>query len=213
MTPESRIVVFGAGAVGYYLGGKLAQAGHAVTLIGRPRLAAALAAHPLTIIEPEGTATADVKAETSTEHVPPAHLVLLTMRTYDVPGAIPLLPALLDEAGYLIAFQNGVGTDERLTTALGRERLLAGTLTTAVGMDEPGVPRPGGSGGVALAALDDRGVPADIVSLFLSTGLTANTVDDVRSLRWSKLLLNMLGAASSAVLDLDLKQVVGDPRL
>lgn len=114
----------------------------------------------------------------------------------------------------ILAMQNGVGSEEALAEALGRERVLAGTITFSVGMDEPGiVTRFGPRGGLGLATMDGSSVPEWIVQAFGETGLPTAVVDDYRSLRWSKLTLNMLGAAASAILDIDLPQLVTDPAL
>jgi 2-dehydropantoate 2-reductase len=56
-------------------------------------------------------------------------------------------------------------------------------------------------------------VPSWIVDAFAATGLRTVVIPDHRSLRWSKLLLNMLGAATCAILDADLATVVANPAL
>lgn len=48
--PVGPILIYGAGAVGQFVGGTLASAGHAVTLLGRPALCAALADTPLRLV-------------------------------------------------------------------------------------------------------------------------------------------------------------------
>ncbi|MEZ4716731.1 MAG: 2-dehydropantoate 2-reductase N-terminal domain-containing protein [Caldilineaceae bacterium] len=49
-----QIAVIGAGAIGCLVGGKLAQQGHAVTLVGRPRFAETVQQAGLTIVDEEG---------------------------------------------------------------------------------------------------------------------------------------------------------------
>ena len=53
-----RILVVGAGAVGGYFGGRLLEAGRDVTFLVRPRRAAELAKHGLTICSPSATSIA-----------------------------------------------------------------------------------------------------------------------------------------------------------
>lgn len=215
MGAERSVLVFGAGSVGGYLGGKLAaQPGLHVTLLGRAPLVEAVnerglavhegaqevRSHPAAITEPAAGAVFD--------------LVLLTVRTFDVPGALPSLRPLLGKNAHVIALQNGVGSEEEVAEGLGRDRVIAGTLTIRTGMDAPGsVSRSSGSGGVALSAMNATPVPAWVVAAFQSTGLPVEQVADYRSLRWSKLLLNMLGAASSAILDIGVPELAADPRL
>jgi 2-dehydropantoate 2-reductase len=214
---DRRIAVLGAGAIGGYLGARLAAANPSwqVTLIGRPAVAAAVREHGL-IVRGEGhepDLTVPVEAVDSVDGLQPFDLTLLTVRTFAVPAALPDLQALMEGSGYAVAFQNGVGTEDELAAEVGRERLLAGSLTVSCGTDEPGVvTRYSRAGGVALAPIDGA-VPSWIVDGFAATGLATIAVPDYRSLRWSKLLLNMLGAATTAILDIDVAGVMAEPKL
>ena len=49
-----KFIILGAGAIGCYVGGRLAHAGQSVTLVGRPRVLDALAVHGLTVTDLEG---------------------------------------------------------------------------------------------------------------------------------------------------------------
>jgi 2-dehydropantoate 2-reductase len=231
---HKRIAVFGAGAVGGYIGGKLAEAtDHAVTLIGRPRLTEAVSSHGLVVREDGREAVTHPAVLDSARAAGPSDLVILAVRTYDVPAAIRDIGWLLGQSGQkgpgrarqhtgsyttgeglVLAVQNGVGSDEVLTEALGSDRVLAGTLTASVSMTEPGVvTRHSASGGLALSTMLGTAVPGWIVETFAAAGLPTVVIPEYRSLRWSKLLLNMLGAATCAILDVDLATVVRDPAL
>jgi 2-dehydropantoate 2-reductase len=214
MEPERSVVVYGAGAVGCYLGAKLATRSNTrVTLVGRPTLQDAVEDRGLILREGEIETIAPVTVVTSSASLPPADLVVLTVRTFDVAAALPDLRALVGEHGMLIAMQNGVGTEEELAV-LGRDRFLVGTLTSSVGMSEAGiVAQFSRGGGIALATMTAASVPASVVDLFTTAGLTTVTIENYRSLRWSKLLLNMLGAAQSAILDMDIGLLIEHPAL
>jgi len=211
------VVVFGAGTVGGYLGGKLgASAASTVdlTLLGRTRTAHAIAEHGLILHELDHDQVTHPRIVTSVEGLPSCDLVLLTVRTYDVAGSIDDVRALLGEQGLVLALQNGVGSEEELAQALGRHRVLPGTLTVSAGMEQPGsITRYSKAGGLALSTMGGRSVPPWVVELLSATGLPTTTVADYRSLRWSKLLLNMLGAATSAILDIDIARIMNDQRL
>jgi 2-dehydropantoate 2-reductase len=222
VTPERTVIVYGAGAVGCYLGGKLAAVPDArVTLVGRPPVVQAVAERGLILEEPSsrdgptvGETKQKLEAATSAKGLQPADLVLLTVRTFDVAASLPDLRHLVGQRGLLVALQNGVGIEEVLAAALGRERVLTGTLTVSVGMEQPGVVRRySRGGGVALATMNGSPLPQWVVELFATTGLPTSVIADYRSLRWSKLLLNMLGAAQSAILDLDTSTIARDPML
>lgn len=215
MAAEKRLAVYGTGAVGGYLGGKLMATGLAeVTLIGRPQVVTAVREHGLIIREQAGEVISRPRAVESVEGLEPLDAVLLTVRAYDVAASIPDLRALLGQAGIVLASQNGVGTEETLAEALGSERVFPCTFTVSVGMEEPGiVTRYSRSGGIALSSMSGRAVPDWIVQMFTATGLPTAVIPDYRSLRWSKLLLNMLAAPTSAILDMDITQLLSDPRI
>jgi 2-dehydropantoate 2-reductase len=215
MVAERSALIFGAGSVGGYLGGKLATStSWSLSLLGRQALVDAVRLHGLVVREQGKEAVSHPAVTTRLESQNSFDLVMLTVRTYDVAGVIPELEAALGNTGLLLAMQNGVGTEEVLAERLGRDRVIAGTLTVRPGMDRPGViTRYSQSGGVALATMTSSLPPEWIVDAFRATGLPTIVVDDYRSLRWSKLLLNMLGAATSAILDIDVQELVSDPQL
>jgi 2-dehydropantoate 2-reductase len=215
MEPERSIVVFGAGAVGGYLGGKLASDNPdcRVTLIGRQRFVDAIAEHGLIIREEGAETVARPGAVTSSDALGPVDMVVLTVRTYDVTSALPDVGRLTGPDTYVVAMQNGVGTEECIGDTLGRDRVIVGTMTAAVRAEAPGViERIGDRGGLALAPMRG-GMPPWIPEVFASSGLPTDLVKDYRSLRWSKLLLTILGAATSSILDMDLSAIVEDRRI
>lgn len=215
METERSILIFGTGSVGGYLGGKLAAASSLrVTLLGRQALVDSVRAHGLIVREQGTEAVSHPEVKSSVDHVASYDLVMLTVRTYDVLQAVADVEIALGESGLLLAMQNGIGTESELAERLGRDRVLVGTLTVRPGMDQPGiVTRYSRSGGVALASMNGFPVPPWVVAGFKSAGLPTVLVDDYRSLRWSKLLLNMLGAATTAILDIDVQELVADPVL
>lgn len=214
MGVERSVLIFGAGSVGGYLGGKLAAPSLRMTLLGRPALVDAIHAHGLIVREQGADSATHPVAETALDGHSLYDLVLLTVRTYDVAQAVPDVTTALGDSGLVLAMQNGIGTDEDLAVQLGPDRILVGTLTVRPGMDQPGVvTRYSRSGGVALATMNPSPVPAWIVDAFRATGLPTVLIGDYRSLRWSKLLLNMLGAATTAILDIDVQALVADPQL
>lgn len=216
MGTDRSVAVLGAGAVGGYLGARLAlsDANLHVTLIGRARVVEAVRKRGVIVRETPDKLVAHPEATTWADSVEPADVVVLAVRTYDVVPAIPDLQRVMGDTGIALAFQNGVGTDEMLMQHVGSGRLLAATLTVSVAMEEPAeITRHSRGGGVALASMDGRAVPEWIVRAFSSTGLPTVVIADYRSLRWSKLLLNMLGAATTAILDTDISTVMDNPRL
>ena len=84
-----RTLVIGAGAVGGYFGGRLAQAGRDVTFLVRPRRAALLQANGLSIKSPLGDFQLSApQLATQGSLREPYDLILLSCKAYDLDGAM-----------------------------------------------------------------------------------------------------------------------------
>lgn len=211
----ARVLVYGAGAVGQFVGATLALAGHDVTLLCRPAIRDALARGPVTI-EREGAAPLAVPLAAVTrldDVVVEPSLVVLTVKSYDTAGALPDLRRLAGAGATVLTLQNGVGNEEALAAALGAGAVRSGVFTISVGAPAPGrVVRHTAGGGFGFAPLAGEDL-APLVALFAATGLPVVTARSGRVLKWSKLLLNMLTNAQSALLDLPPAALFADPRL
>lgn len=218
--PAGPVLIYGAGAVGQFVGGTLALAGHRVTLLGRPALCAALADAPLRLAwehPPAGELTArevPVAAVPSLAALdtPPA-LVILTVKGYDTAAALPDLRRLVADGATVLTIQNGVGNEEALAEGLGAGAVRSGAFTISVSIPAPGaVLRHTAKGGLVFAPFAGEAV-GPLVDLFAATGLPVVVARSYRVLKWSKLLLNMLGNAQAAILDLPPAALFADPRL
>jgi 2-dehydropantoate 2-reductase len=222
-----RILIIGAGAVGMFVGARLALAGYDVTLAGRPGLAAAVRGGGLTLIEPSGSRqTTAVPAVDSiaaaftrsalTSVSASASLydfALITVKAYDTAGVIAELRAI--DAGQLpplFTLQNGVGNEEALAEIFGADRIISGAIDTPVSVPAAGqvqVHRPRFKAGVAPVG---QGAPAaQAAGLLRGAGFTVDVFNDYRRLKWSKLLMNLLANAQCAILDWSPAQVMADP--
>lgn len=169
------VYVVGAGAVGRYLGELLRAAGNQVAYA--PRDAAA--------VEP-------VEAD----------VAIVAVKAYDTDGAIETLRRALGErpSAAIVTPQNGVGNEEKLAAAFGPDPVVACALTVPVEMDRDGKPLAANAGGVAFAPV---GANAHnwLLPTFSATGLAVSAAADYQSLKWSKLVLNVVANASCAILN------------
>lgn len=212
-----RFLIVGAGAIGCLVGGRLAAAGHDVTLVVRDWLAGTIADGGLRLnISGETTYVPDIAAVTTvTEAVfefGPFDLVLFTMKSYDTAAGIRDLRAARDRPLSVLSLQNGVGNEQLLSEAFGADHVIAGVITAPAEMPVPGVVR-ASPGAIGLAAVGS-GIPlGPIAAAFRSAEFETRICDDWRALKWSKLLLNVVGNATSAILDWPPERVFSHPRL
>ncbi len=121
-----RFLVLGAGAVGGYFGGRLAEAGRDVTFLVRGARAAALAEHGLRVESPLGDFTVPVKVATADRVGGPYDVVLLTAKHYDLDAAIEAIRPGVGPDTAILPLLNGLVHLERLDRAFGPGRVLGG---------------------------------------------------------------------------------------
>ena len=121
-----RILVLGAGAVGGYFGGRLAEAGRDVTFLVRAPRAAALAEQGLKVESPLGDFQVPVKVTTADRIVGPYDLVVLTAKHYDLNAAIDAIRPGVGPDTAVLPLLNGLVHLDRLDAAFGLSRVLGG---------------------------------------------------------------------------------------
>ena len=200
------ILVYGAGAVGGYLGGKLARAGQRVTLITRPDTAAAIARDGLAITDGDETFMAPVRAVSDLAAAfatsPAYDLIILGMKSYDVAEAVGQLAAHCPAPAQVMGTQNGIGVEELVASCFGAGRTLAVAVTIPISRQGPGrlmVERAGR--GLGIAPVAPGGDVGEWVALFRAAGINAGARADYKAMKWSKAFLNIMGNATSAILN------------
>lgn len=199
------VLVYGAGAVGGYLGGRLALAGRLVTLVTRPDTAAAINRDGLHLTESGETRRALVRAVGSLSEALAGHvfdLIVLGMKGYDLPAAVEQLSVLCPEPPRVMSTQNGIGLEEIVATRFGVAHTLAGSVTIPIsrnGHSHLVVERAGR--GLGLAPVMPGQSVAEWVALFREAGINAGAREDYRAMKWSKAFLNIMGNATSAILN------------
>src|ERR1041384_6770210 len=137
-----RILVLGAGAVGGYFGGRLAEAGRDVTFLVRAPRAAALAETGLKVASALGDFRVPGKGATADRVGGPYDLVILTAKHYDLDAAIEAIrPGVGPETAGL-PLLNGLVHLDRLDAAFGPGRVLGGVAYVGAGLLPDGSGRP-----------------------------------------------------------------------
>jgi 2-dehydropantoate 2-reductase len=134
------VTVIGAGGIGSYYGGLLARAGHAVTLVARGAHLGALRAGTLTVRTPDAEFGAPVRAIGVDAEPGAADLVLVAVKSYDLPAVTPLVGRLTAAGALAIPFLNGVDALPFLAASgVEESRLLGGIAHVSAVRVRPGV--------------------------------------------------------------------------
>jgi 2-dehydropantoate 2-reductase len=222
------VLIVGAGAIGCLIGGKLARANQQVTLAGRPTFVTAVRSRGLLLADETGRHTVrNVRAVESplaamTRSETAFDLVVFTVKSYDTAAAIGDLCAALDATGApppaLLSVQNGVGNEDALAAALPTVSVLAGSITTPVSVEGPGAihvdkPRYGLGLGLWRAGASGAGVFDATCQLMENAGFAVQRYADAQAMKWTKLLMNMMGNATCAILDEPPETAFADSRI
>jgi 2-dehydropantoate 2-reductase len=195
-------LVFGAGAVGSYLGARLAVSGQQTTFVARPRIIAAWKKNGLRIfgelndeILPNPNVTDKIEQAGTAS---PLDVILLTVKTYDVETAAEQIRQAFSLPIPIVCFTNGVGSEYLLTKLLENHPIIPATLTTAVQCSQDGAVIIERERGVGIAS--SHPIVTSIIAEFKQAGMTVRSYQDAGQMKWSKLLTNIVSNASSAIL-------------
>ena len=187
-----RVVIFGAGSIGCYIGGRLLSAGAKVTMVGRPKMQAVFRTKPIKITDYEGFAAEhDLGSSdyvTSAEAAAKADLVLVTVKSAATREAGETLAPFVKPGVPVVSLQNGISNAAQLQEAMPGANVLAGMVPFNVLQQSPGHFHQGTEG--HLMAAEDTALEA-AVPWFQKAGLPLELRSDIKSVMWSKLLLNL----------------------
>ena len=133
-----RILVLGAGGVGGYFGGRLAEAGGDVTFLVREQRADLLRRTGLVIHSPLGDLSLPVRVETRDSVRPEYDLALLSCKAYDLDDAVAALACGLAPRGRVVPLLNGLTHFDRLDAAFGPDRVAGGLCHISVALGAGG---------------------------------------------------------------------------
>jgi 2-dehydropantoate 2-reductase len=211
-----RIVVVGAGAVGGWYGGKLAEAGHAVHLVTRAD-ATVITAHGLRLRDRQGERVIRVASATADPAALGAgDLVIVAAKSTANADLPALIRPLLGPATTLLTLQNGMGNVEAFRSLLPAERIVAGLCFVCINRLAPGVIENTLSGHVRMAAAAGPANAAvrACVTLFADAGLDCRAEDSLEAVLWKKLCWNVpFNGLAIAAGGLTTDRIVGDPVL
>lgn len=198
------IIVAGAGSIGCFVGGMLAQAGRRVGLLARPRIMAEIEANGLRLSSLEGLdakiAADAIKLSQDPGLLQDAGVILVTVKSDDTPAMADLIVRHAPEDAVIVSLQNGVGNVGVLREKLGQHRVLAGMVPFNVLALGEGRFHRATSGDILIDA--DTARTAEHLSV---PGLAVKAHADMAGIQWGKLLVN-LNNALNALSDLPLRQ-------
>jgi 2-dehydropantoate 2-reductase len=216
-----KVLSFGAGAIGTYIGGSLALAGHQVVFVENPAVVEELRERGLRL-----DLTLDERRKTNEAFrvTPPSFLIvssledalrygpfdiaLFALKSFDTEAALEGMKPYVDKLPPVLCLSNGVSNEPAIAKVLGSDKVVYGTVTSAVGRR--------GAGDIVLEKLRGVGVAkghplSEKLNNALDKALlNSQLFDDAASMKWSKMLTNLLANPTSAILDMTAAEVFGN---
>ncbi|MHB1854873.1 MAG: ketopantoate reductase family protein [Acidimicrobiales bacterium] len=198
-----RFIVYGAGAIGGVVGGRLAESGHEVSLLARGRHRATLAEHGLRIDSPAGSVTLHPEVR---EH--PAEIdwrnddvVLLAVKGQDTSAARDALVRSAPPSVAIVCLQNGVVNERVMLRSF--ESVYGVFVACPAGHMEPGVVIAYSAPTSAILDIGRYPSGTDATASAVAEAFRRSTIDsevraDVMRWKYTKLLMN-LGNVISAL--------------
>ena len=187
-----RIVVFGAGGVGGYFGGRLAQAGEDVTFIARGEHLRAIKASGLRVESGTGDFVVfPAKATDDVTEVGEVDLVIVGVKAWQVPEAARAMKPMVGPRTTVLPLQNGVDAVSQLVNELGSENVIGGLCRILSFVVEPGhIRHVGFKPSIIIGELDNRHSDriTKIEQTFKRAGLEISVAADIQVALWTKFL-------------------------
>lgn len=194
----AKIAVFGAGLIGSYVGGRLAESGADVTLIGRARGLEAIRGAGLRVTDIYGadlTVAADrLELSEDSAALANADLVLVTVKSLATATAGAAIAQFARPGVVVLSLQNGVSNTARLQAAAPGARVVAGMVPYNVAERGPGHVHQG-TGGEIHAGNDAALAPFH--AAFATAGMPLTLSPDMRGVLWGKLVINLNNAVNA----------------
>lgn len=134
-----KVAVFGAGGVGGYFGGRLAQAGADVHFIARGAHLAALRQRGLVVRSTLGDFEVRVAATDDPSDIGTCDFVLFCVKAYDTESAAATLRPMLGDHTAVVSLQNGIENETLIGQVVGAERVMGGAAFILSTIDGPGI--------------------------------------------------------------------------
>ncbi len=230
-----KVTIFGAGAIGGYLGVKLAQSGADVTFIARGPHLEAMRTGGITLISDGHSVNIKPRLMSDPNDAEPQDYVFVTLKAHSLPAAAPQVASLISERTALVMGVNGVpywyfygldcpwrdrtiesvDPDGVIWRTLPPSRVIGCVLYPAAEVIKPGVIEHTYGNRFSLGEPDgSRSERVQRLSkLLIAAGLKApvrpQIRDDIWIKLWGNLSLNPLSALTGATLD----RLAGEPDL
>lgn len=209
-----KVLVLGAGGIGGYFGGRLAEAGTDVTFLVRPKRRAQLAHDGLRVQSPAGDLNLPVKTVLDSELAPGYDFLLLTCKAYDLESALDAIAPAMDGHCAVVPLLNGMAHLDRLDERFGRDQVMGGAASISVTLGKDGVIRHADPLHRIAFGERDRSKSArsqTLADAFAATKVEWELAEDIEQSMWEKIVFLSALAATNCLFRANVGETVRAP--
>ena len=189
-----KIAVIGAGAMGSLFGALFAESGEDVRLYDIWEEHVKAINEKGLCIELDGkTRSVSVNATTDKREIGKTGLAIIFVKSTQTGDAARTASELTGNNGFVLTLQNGIGNADIIGKVIDPGQIIAGTTSHGATMLGPGSIRHAGTGPTVIgmwSGIQKTGIQK-VSDVFNKAGIITETVDNVRSVIWAKLLINV----------------------
>jgi 2-dehydropantoate 2-reductase len=223
--PKLRILFFGAGAIGTYIGASLAGRGQRVAFIEQPKVIDELRQRGLRLDRGKYGGEAVVIAPDQIDlyaslaealQAGRYDAAVFALKSFDTETALEGIRPFTAQMPPILCLQNGVENEQKIAALLGADKVIYGSVTSSVGRRGTGDMLLEKQRGIGIGASSEPGLRALIDQLLIAMAdarLNPQLVARPLDMKWSKMLGNQLTSATSAILDMTPDEVLSSNAL
>ena len=219
-----RILSFGAGAIGTYIGGSLSLVGEQVVFIEQPAVADELRQRGLRlnltmdnrrkmdqILALSPSAFVFAPSLEDALRYGPFDAALFALKSFDTSLALEGMQAFAEKLPPILCLSNGVDNESAIANVLGADKVIPATVTSAIGRR--------GAGDIVLEKLRGIGIAFThplsdrLMASAKAASLNPQAFSNPAAMKWSKMLTNLIANPTSAILNMSAAQILADRRL
>ena len=198
-----RIAIVGAGGVGGYFGGRLAQAGIDTVFIARGATLDALRTRGLRVDSINGDFNLPrVNAVEDPAEAGPVDAILVAVKAWQIAEVAPRLKPMLKKETIVVPLENGMEAPDTLASILGAEHAAGGMCAIVSFVVEPGhIRHMAADPRIVFGELDNqRSFRAEaLLAALKSAGISADIAENIQQSMWTKFLFIVPYSAVGAV--------------
>lgn len=188
------IAIVGPGAIGILFGTMLIKSGNKVRFLDHNKSRVELISkNGICLESKDRTYSNKVEITNKASDLADSDLFVICVKSYDTKAAVNSIKSVLSDKSLVLTLQNGVGNIEIISEILGQDRVIGGVTSQGANVIGSGKVRHAGFGETAIGKIDGK-TPTYLRAtreVLNKAGLKTRISKDIRSLLWSKLIINV----------------------